>query len=70
MPWHTQAGSITTNLKIKINFTFSELISIRIVKWDFHVDDVNKGIYDIILGIYLLTDLGLNKKFSDHVIEG
>ena len=37
--------------------------------WNCHVDDSSKGIYNIILGRYLLTELVLNLKFSDHVIE-
>ena len=37
--------------------------------WNFHVDYYAKGGYVIILGIYLLTDLGLNLKLSEHVIE-
>ena len=36
---------------------------------EFHVDDYAKGRYDTTLAIYLLTDLGLNLNFSDHVIE-
>ena len=37
--------------------------------WKCHVDDSTKGRYDMILGQYLLTELGLNLKFSDHAIE-
>ena len=31
--------------------------------------DSNKGIYDMILGRYLWTELGLKLKWSEHVIE-
>ena len=34
-----------------------------------HVDDSAKGRYDMILGRYLLTALGLNLKLSGHVIK-
>ena len=34
-----------------------------------HVNESAKGRYDMILGIYLLIDLVLNLKYSDHVIE-
>ena len=34
-----------------------------------HVDESAKGRYDMILGRYLLTNLGLNLKFSERVIE-
>ena len=37
--------------------------------WKCHVDESAKGKYDMILGRYLLTELGLNLKFSDHIIE-
>ena len=37
--------------------------------WNYHVDESAEGIYDIILGRYILTTLGLSLKFSDHVIE-
>ena len=55
MQWHTQAGSISTNMKVKIDFTLPELSTTKIVTWKFHVDDSDKGRYDIILGRYLLT---------------
>ena len=41
----------------------------KIVTWDYHVDDSAKGRYDVILGRYLLTALGLNLKLYDLVIE-
>ena len=37
--------------------------------WDFHVDDLAKGKYDMMLGKDLLIHLVLNLKFSYHVIE-
>ena len=37
--------------------------------WNCDVDDSTRGRYDMILGRYLLTILGLNLKWSDHVIE-
>ena len=69
MQWHTQAGSITTNLKVKIYFTLPELCVMKIVICNFQVDDSTKGGYYMILGRDILTDLGSNIKFSDHVIE-
>ena len=36
---------------------------------NFHVGESAKFIYDIILGRYLLTDLGLNTTLSDCVVE-
>ena len=37
--------------------------------WECHVDDPANVIYDIILGICLLTLLGLNLKISKNAIE-
>ena len=67
--WHTQGGSITTNLKVKIDFNLPELSMTKFVTWNFHVGDSSKVIYDIILGRNILTTLVLNLKLSDHVIE-
>ena len=55
MEWHNQAGDITTNLKVKIDFTWPEFSATNILMWECHVDDFNKVRYDIILGRYLLT---------------
>ena len=34
-----------------------------------HVDESAKGRYNMVLGQYLLTELGLNLKFSENIIE-
>ena len=60
MKWHTQAGNIATNIKVKIDFTLPELSAEKIVACNFHVDNSAKGRYDMIIGRYILTDLGLN----------
>ena len=69
MQWHTQAGNITPNIKVKVDFTLPALIAKNVVMWKFHVDDSVKDRYDIILGQDILTELGLNLKFAEHVIE-
>ena len=38
--------------------------------WECHVYDSSKRIYDIILGINILTDLGLYSEFHKHIIMG
>ena len=57
MQWHTQSGNITTNIKVKVKFSLTSLMATNVVTWKCHVDDSTKGRYDIILGIYLLTEL-------------
>ena len=37
--------------------------------WKYHVDESAKGGYDMILGRDILTEFGLDIKFSEHVIE-
>ena len=67
--WHTQAGNITTNLRVKIDFTLPKLSATDFLTWNFHVDDSSKGRYDNFLGKELLAKLVLNLKFSEHIIE-
>ena len=55
MQWNTQAGNITTNLKVKIDFTLPALSATNVVTWNFHVDDFTKVGYDMILGGNILT---------------
>ena len=43
MQWNTQAGNITTNLKVEIYFTLPALSATNVVTWNFHVDDSAKG---------------------------
>ena len=54
MQWNTQVGNITTNLKVKIDFTLPALSATNVVTWNCHVDDSSKGRYDMILGRDLL----------------
>ena len=52
--WHRQAGSIATNIRVKIDSTLPELIAKKTVTWNCHVDDPSKIKYAMILGRYLL----------------
>ena len=53
MQCHTQAGKITTNLKVEIDFTLPELSATKIGTWTCHLDDSAKSRYDMILGRYI-----------------
>ena len=64
MQWNTQAVNITTYLKVKIYFTLPELRATKIMTWNCHLDESDKGRCDIIFGRYPLTSLGLNLKLS------
>ena len=50
MQWHTQAGSTTNKLNVKIHFTPTEIIMAKTKTLNFNVDDSSKFRYDIILG--------------------
>ena len=53
---HTQAGNITTNIKVKVYFTVPTLSVTNIVTWKYNVNDSAKSRYDMILGrIYYLN---------------
>ena len=67
--WQAHAGNITTNFKVKVDFTLPAISMENIVTWKFHVDDSAKGRYGMILGRYLLKELVLNLNFSEHVIK-
>ena len=69
MEWHKQAGNITTNHTYRVYFTLPSLSVTDVVKFNFHLDDPNKGRCGMILVIDLLTELWLNLKLSEHVIE-
>ena len=43
MQWNTQTGNITTNLKVKIDFTLPVLSARNSVTWNLHVNDSTKG---------------------------
>ena len=69
MQWNIQAGKITTNLKVNIEFSLPEVSVTKNATWNFHDDDSIKIRYDMILRRDILTSLRLNIKFSDHVIK-
>ena len=68
MQWHTQAGNITTNLKVKLDFTLSKLSAKNVMTWKFYVDEYDMSVHDMILGQDILTELLLVLKISEHVI--
>ena len=69
MQWRTQAGNINTNFKVKVDFTLPAISATNVVTWKCHVDDSTRGGYNMILGRYLLTELGLNLKVSEQAIK-
>ena len=45
-----QAGNITNNINVEVDFTLPALSTTNVVMWKYHVDDCAKGGYDMILG--------------------
>ena len=69
MQYQTQARNIATNFKVWVDFTLPALRATNVVTWKCHVDNFARGRYDMILGRGLWTELVLNIKNSEHVIE-
>ena len=62
--WVTQAGTIQTNQKAKIELILPEFDATKIVTWDCHVDDLLVlGRYDMIIGRDLLSELCMTLNF-------
>ena len=51
----TQAGNITTNLKVDLNITLPVFSATEIMTWECYVDESAKGIHNTIFGRYLWT---------------
>ena len=68
--WETQAGKFTTSEKVNVDFCLLESSGTKIVSFKCHVDRSTNSRYNMILGRYLLTDLGLDHKFSENIIIG
>ena len=49
MQWHMQAGNITINIKVKVDFTLPALSMKNFVTRKCHVNDSAKGKYNLIL---------------------
>ena len=49
MQWHTQAGYITTNIKVHVDFTLTTISATNVGTWKCHVDDPAKSRYEMIL---------------------
>jgi hypothetical protein len=61
--WETLVGTFTTNYESLLDFKCPELSTIiKVVTWRAHVDDKNSSkevAYDMIMGMELMTSIGL-----------
>ena len=69
MQWHKQYGNVTTNHEVKVDYTLPAISATNVVTWLCNVDDYAKGRYNMIWVQYLLTELWLHLKLSEHIIK-
>jgi len=66
--WNTPGGVMTTNQRVKVQFTIPELQDDKLIEWNVHVkEDLNS--FDMILGRDILQFLGIDILFSQERIE-
>ena len=53
--WQLQAGNITPNFKVQVDFTLPAFSATNVPEWKFHVDDSARCRYDLILVRDILT---------------
>jgi len=66
--WRTAAGNLTTVGSSQLHFKLTELDYNATIKWSFHVSDMSKVRYDMIIGGDLLRELGIDLKYSTNQI--
>ena len=65
----TQSSNIRIYPKVIVNFFLQEFSVTKTMMWECHMDNSTEIRYAMTLGQYLLSELGLNLKFSNHVIK-
>ena len=56
-------------MEVKVYFKLPELNVTKIMTWEYNVDNSTKGRYDMVLGMYLLTVLGINLKIPSMSLK-
>jgi Aspartyl protease len=67
--WNTAGGKMSTHGKVRVTFTLPELSPSASVDTTVHVHDRHLSQYNMIIGRYLLKDLGIDVLFSTSTIE-
>ena len=65
--WSTLVGTLHTTHKCKIEINFPQISPTHNIHWDVHMT-TNKSQYDLIIGRDLMSQLGIDIKFSTHQI--
>jgi len=69
--WRTLGGTFTTNRRALVDFKFPELSTTKSVSWICHVDhktDPKTAQYDLIIGMDLMTDIGIYINTADKTV--
>ena len=73
MVWATGAGSMHTKWEYNLKFKLNEFSTSKEIEWKFHVDesDLTQDSvgYDIIVGLSMMSQLGLIVNFRANVID-
>ena len=70
--WQTVGGEFTTKRQALLDFTFPELAPNKKITWIMHVDDKTSkktALYDMIIGMNLMTEIGITVDTIDKVIR-
>jgi len=70
--WKTLGGNFTTSRKALVDFKFPELSTDKKVQWVTHIDHITnpkESAYDMIIGMDLMTDIGIFVNTEDKMIH-
>jgi hypothetical protein len=70
--WKTLGGTFTTNNESLLDFKFPEISTSKVVTWQAHVDDKTsskEAVYDMIMGMDLMTSIGITVDFEQRCIR-
>ena len=70
--WETKGGIFITEGTCTTTFSFPEFKNWKGIEWQLHVDSMTKAKdshYDMIIGGDLMSELGLDIKYSTHTVQ-
>jgi hypothetical protein len=68
----TLGGTFTKNYESLLDFKFSELSTSKVLTWQAHVNDKTsskEASYDMIMGMYLMTSIGITDDCEQRCIR-
>jgi hypothetical protein len=70
--WKALGGTFTTNYESLLDFKLPEISTSKVVTWQSHVDDKTsskEAAYDMIMGMYLMTSIGITVDCEQRCIR-